>query len=406
MQAISGQFDQTFSSYARPREPKFRISHYELEDGNLSASLSEINSSDIIWNLINFPKSGYAKKILSIEDILVISDFGGSRIWLYEIEKETFFEIELDSYEAGKLSLLSEKKKFGESPVIRRHPPGDICIVGRKLFVGQVFSEYLVVIDLASKKLVKRIPVGRSGEMTYNSISGQLYFSSSHLSKIFEINPSTCETKEIAYPESIASAGAILCAPKLNQLYIGLHRTRFVDHARAEGQDVEVVNSYVAIYDLLSSEYIDYISLTASQEDVLERCWPSCMIYESCKNLIYIGMLGSPKNIYILDTAERELTSYIQSSINSKNRSDHADSLSLSFYRDFLIVINRSNYELLFLEKDGFREVLSIPLGGNGNGPSHVCIVGDYAYVSHSEYSGIICVDLLKVMHLIGEHAE
>jgi hypothetical protein len=124
-------------------------------------------------------------------------------------------------------------------------------------------------------------------------------------------------------------------------------------------------------------------------------------VYEPSNKLLYIGMLGSPKNIYLFNTEKNQIIDFIQTSPNSKNKKDHVDSLSLAFYKDYLLSINRSNYELAVIDLNTLQHLLSVPLGGTGNGPRHICIHNEQAYISHWEYAGIIAVDLHKLIELI-----
>lgn len=44
----------------------------------------------------------------------------------------------------------------GEREILS-HPPGSLVIADGRLFVGQVFSDFVLVIDLATHAIVKRI---------------------------------------------------------------------------------------------------------------------------------------------------------------------------------------------------------------------------------------------------------
>ena len=125
------------------------------------------------------------------------------------------------------------------------------------------------------------------------------------------------------------------------------------------------------------------------------------MVYDCHRKLLYIGMLGSPKNIYIFDTEKKQIVDFIKASPNSKNKNDHVDSLSLAFYQDYLLSINRSNYELAVIDRNTLQHFVAVPLGGTGNGPRHIYVLDDQAYISHSEYAGIIHIDLPRLLKLI-----
>lgn len=106
-------------------------------------------------------------------------------------------------------------------------------------------------------------------------------------------------------------------------------------------------------------------------------------------------------NLVVFDTEKNQVLDFIKISPNSKNKNDYVDSLSLAFYQDYLLSINRSNYELVVIDRNTLQHLVSVPLGGTGNGPRHICLHHDQAYISHSEYAGIISVDLHKLLELL-----
>ena len=61
--------------------------------------------------------------------------------------------IELDKYE-------SRLPTDGQQMVLQ-YPPGNIACADGKLFVGQVFSEFVLVIDIETQSVIKRIPDSR-----------------------------------------------------------------------------------------------------------------------------------------------------------------------------------------------------------------------------------------------------
>lgn len=383
--------------YSSTNAPKFSLRTEELPDGHASRRLVEEESNETIWNLIQFPEDGYATQTVVANDQLIISNFGASCVLLYNLKSKEFSRIELDSYEAGKLALLNERKRFGEAPVIRRYPPGDMMVLNNKLFVGQVFSEFVVVIDLNSKTIIKRVPTGGSGKFAYCSKSNSVYFASNDLGRFFIIDPVSYQLAAIPYPESGLHIGSIFCYPESSLLYIALHRTQARDSGRRDNK----ANCFIAVYDPSQKRYIHHIDLVIDDVDKLERCWASSIAYDSSRRSAYIGMLGSPKNIYILDTETNKISDFVQTQPNHKNKKDHVDSLSIEIYRGYLLSVNRSNYELEIIEISTLQNLLSVPLGGTGNGPRHICIHDDRVYISHSEYAGVISADLNKLLALI-----
>lgn len=211
---ISEAVHHSISFHASSNTPKFSLRAEELPDGRISRVLTKENSNEIIWELIQFPVDGYPIQSIATNGKIIISNFGDSCLLFYNLNNKEFINVNLDSYEAGNLASLSEKKKFGKSPVIRKYPPGDILLVDNKLFVGQIFSEYLVVIDLNSREIIKRISVGGEGKFAYCHRNKVIYFSSNNLGKFFISDPVSYRFKAIHYPEPSLHIGTTFCHPE------------------------------------------------------------------------------------------------------------------------------------------------------------------------------------------------
>jgi hypothetical protein len=388
-------------SYKALSNPKFSLIVEELADGAIYRRLLEVNTHEEIWKFIQFPVHGYSTQVTSFRKQLIISNFGGSSILFFRPEHQDFSVLELDSYEAGNLAILSEKKKFGEAPVIRKYPPGDIIVVNEKLFISQIFSDFVVVVDLNSKLIVKRIPIGGEGKFAYCSLRNELYYTSNKLGVLSIIDPNTYEVAAIQYPEAWLHIETLFCHPESTHLYLGLDRTAKRDQNRENYVKPSEANSFIAIYDPLKGQYISQIELAIDETDKAERCWASSISYEARTKLLYIGMLGSPKNIYLINTEENKIVGNAQLEPNYRNKHEYVDSLSLALYKDYLLSVNRSNYELAVINRNTMQQLMSIPLGGTGNGPRHIYVHNDQAYISHGEYNGIIAVDLEKLINLL-----
>lgn len=398
---ISDAVQYMVTFHTTPNAPKFSLSAEEMHDGRVSRLLLEETSGAVIWRLIHFPEDGYSSQSIAANESLIISNFGGSNLLFYEFDEQRFTSASLDSYEAGNLTLLSERKRFGDSPVLRKYPPGDLLLVGEKLYVGQIFSEFLVVMDLRSRTVIKRLPVGGDGELAYCHKNERVYFASNSSGRLAIVNPVSYQIELVPYPEPSLHIGSMFCHPDTGLVYLGLHRTSNFANDWRSGKQPDKPNSFVAVYDPVASTYHCQIELAVDTDDMLERCWPSSMLYDADKDLLFIGMLGSPKNIYLVDAHNNEIVNFMETSPNTRNRHDCVDSLSLAFYQRHLLSINRANYELAVIEREALEPVLSIPLHGVTNGPSDITVYNDQAYVSHSEYAGILEVNLQQLIQLI-----
>ena len=77
-------------------------------------------------------------------------------------------------------------------------------------------------------------------------------------------------------------------------------------------------------------------------------------------------------------------------------------------YGDLLLTVNRNNFELAVLGRRDEDSLATIPLGGSGDGPSAIAVVGDRVLIGHNERSGLSVIDLLglgSVLRRPGQHA-
>lgn len=93
--------------------------------------------------------------------------------------------IDLDKYEA--------KSPHTGKREIHTYPPGSLAVADGRLFVAQVFSEFIIVIDLETQAIVKRIPVpgGCQGQLAASVDEKTVYFSSNTVSQFCVIDAAT-----------------------------------------------------------------------------------------------------------------------------------------------------------------------------------------------------------------------
>ena len=107
-----------------------------------------------------FPNPYQPNHLLKHDERLFVSNWGvpqGGNIAIIDPETRGIESIiELDRYE-------SRMPPDGRR-VILQHPPGNIACANGKLFVGQVFSEVVLVIDVETQSIIKRLPIPGGGE--------------------------------------------------------------------------------------------------------------------------------------------------------------------------------------------------------------------------------------------------
>ena len=399
-QALAIRHIMSFKDNVSPA--KFNLKSVEHNFGQISRSLVEDNSGAIIWKLIEFPDDGYASQTLIYKEQLIISNLGASNLLFYELKKKQFIKrITLDSYEPEALGLMPDRMKLGEPPVIKNFPPNDIVLVGNKLFTEQSFSEFVVVIDLASNNIVKRIGVGGEGKLAYCNKFNSVYFASNKNNYFAIISPKDYLFKLISYPESELRVGTIFCHPGASSIYLGLHRTSKLDNLQRSGKGVDIPYSFVVVYNPLEEQFISKIELVVESDDKWERGWPCAMAFDEKSGMLYVGMLGLSKNILVIDVSTNKIVKFVKTQPNNRSKRAGVDTLSLALYDKYLLAINRANFEMAVYDRNDLTHKLSVPLGGVNNGPRHITVFENHAFVSHSEYNGVIDIDLVAVLDMI-----
>ncbi len=295
-------------------------------------------------------------------------------------------KIELDDYDA-----FSSSTKTSE---IRRYQPGNMAIADGRLFVGQVFSDFLLAIDIATKSIVKRlvIPGGGEGSIASSSDSRNVYFASNKENCLFIIDSATYEYERVPYPNGGRGSMSILAHPYEPYLYIGIQRGGTLN-----GKSYPGGNSFLAVYNLASQKFIKNIYLAEIKDNRSDDSTPACLLYGGDHN-IYVGMFQSNKGIYKIDEETLEIVQNIHFKPNKYNKYfTWVDPLSLTLYKDFIVSLNRNNRELVLIDKrtgDIFR---SIYLGEAPNGPRDVVVYANEAIVSYPEKHGLIFIDLENI---------
>ncbi|WP_410315005.1 YncE family protein, partial [Klebsiella pneumoniae] len=104
---------------------------------------------------------------------------------------------------------------------ILSHPPGSLVIADGRLFVGQVFSEVILVIDLATHAIVKRIAIlgGGEGQLAVSHDEKKVYFASNTINQFYIIDSATYDVTTVPYPEGGRGCMSLLRHPTQPLLY-------------------------------------------------------------------------------------------------------------------------------------------------------------------------------------------
>ncbi len=349
--------------------------------------LSLVNDPDSGIALYTFPNGGQPQKIAKYEKSLVVGNWKSGNITLVNPEDKIIESvIELDNYE--------EKSHKTNQRVIRQYPPGDMAVTDGKLFLGQVFSDFILAIDLKTKSIVKRIfiPGGGQGAISASHDGRNIYFASNKVNSLFIIDSATYEYNEIPYPDGGRGSLTVMAHPSNGVIYIGIQRG-----GQINGRSYFGGNCFLAIYDSKIDQYVGNIYLAEIENNRSDDATPICLTYDVPNECVYVGMFQSKKGIYKICGKSHEILENYSFPKNKYNKHfSWVDPLSQAIYRDKLVTVNRNNCELSILNKSDGKIIDSIFLGEAPNGPKDVAIINDKVVVTYPGKNALIFIDLDK----------
>ena len=337
-----------------------------------------------------FPDGYHPHHLLKHDGRLFVSNWGAPQagnIAIIDPEARVIEGIiELDKYEHSRLA-------DGKS-VVGQYPPGNIACADGKLFVGQIFSDDVLVIDIATQAIVKRIPIPGGGEGAIAaSLDGRhIYFASNRVPFLFVIDSATYEYAAIDYPPGGRGSLCVLPHPNKPLLYIGIQRGDTNRGIKYRGG-----NSFLAVYDLDQHRYVGNLYLAEIEGEIGDDSVPISLTYDEEHSCLFVGMMQSLRGICRVDELGREIVDEFRFSPNARNKHFRwVDPLSQAIYCDKLLSVNRNNLELVTLDKDTGHVERSVYLGDAPNGPHSVEVFGDLAVISYPGRKGLIFHDLVS----------
>lgn len=343
------------------------------------------NSQEPAEPIYKFPDRAEPADLLLHEELIVTANWAGCSISIVNPSSKAIVRtIELDKYEA-----ISQGNGARQ---IRGYPPGSLVIADGRLFVGQVFSNVILVIDLATHAIVKRIvvPGGGEGQLAASPDERTVYFASNRLQQFYIIDSATYTFETVAYPAGGRGCMSLQRHPILPLLYIGIQRGGIIN-----GRGYPHANCYVAIYDLKKQSYIACSQLAEIVNGKTDDATPACLTYEERYDRLYVGMFQSLRGICVLEANSGIPIQDIRFAPSSWNKSfPWADPLSQALSGDLLLSVNRNNRELVAMDRKSLQVAKSLFVGDAPNGPRAVLVSGKHAVISYPALNGLIFVPL------------
>lgn len=344
-----------------------------------------LNEEELGEPIYQFPDKSGPANLLGYGEWIISANWEGCSISIINpVSKSIVRTIELDKYES--FSPRDNNKK------IRSHPSGGLVIADGRLFVGQVFSEVILVIDLATHSIVKRIsvPGGGEGNLAASQDGKLIYFASNKLSQFYIIDTATYAFQTVAYPEGGRGCMSLLRHPTLPLLYIGIQRG-----GRIAGRRYPHANCYVATYDLHKGSYIAETQLAEIEQGQTDDATPACLTYDETYDRIYVGMFQSKRGICIIDPSTGASKQDLRFKPNKWDKFHNwVDPLSQALSEDYLLSLNRNNRELAVLNRASLEMVKTVFLGDSMNGPKCVLVWNQQAIISYPARNGLIFLPL------------
>jgi len=277
-------------------------------------------------------------------------------------------------------------------PVDENCCAGRLAIADGKLFVGMVFSPSMSVYGLQTRRLLRKIPVGRAGRLAAAPDGKHVYSASNRERKFHIIDTATYECREVAYPHVGTGLGwgsgiargclAAEVSPDGTRLYLALQRPRSV-----------------AVYDLKKRRYEKLIHLDEF-EQVEVGGSPNSTIddlaFSSDGKHLFAAMFQSQHGVFIINRLTHEVESNIV--LGHPDRRRGGAPLGLATYEDRLLVANRTDNELVILRLAPEVTAITIRFDGQVSGPTQVMMLGHTAVVCHHSGKRLSFIDLREVL--------
>ena len=336
-----------------------------------------------------FPDGSQPNHLLRHDGRLFVSNWGepqAGNIAIINPETRLIESIiQLDKYE--------QRRSTDGRRIVQQNSPGNIACADGKLFVGQAFSDVVLVIDIETQSIIKRItiPGGGEGSVAASPDGRHVYFASNKIPRFFVINSTTYEYLEVEYPQGGRGSLCVLPHPYKPLLYIGIQRG-----GTHHGVTYPGGNSFLAVYDLAQRRYVGNLYLAEVERERSDDSTPVCLTFDEADSCLFVGMFQSLRGICRVDELGREILRDLRFSPNSRNKDlPWADPLSQTLYRNKLLSVNRNNRELVTLDKLTGRIECSVYLGEAPDGPHSVAVFGDMAIISYPKRGGLIFHKLL-----------
>jgi Restriction endonuclease len=332
-----------------------------------------------------FPGGDKPEHLLLYNDRIFVANWEPGNIAIVDpATKSIESVINLDKYEV----------KVSGNRKIEQYPPGNMACADGRLFVGQVFSEFILVIDIATQSIVKRIPIagGGQGAIAASKDGRTIYFASNTVNRFFVIDSATYEYEEVAYPGVGRGSMCVLPHPSKPLLYIGIQRGGTLN-----GKSYPWGNCFLATYDLAGRRYASDLYLAEVTDGRSDDATPCCLTYDEMDQSLFVGMFQSQRGICRVDEGGRAVLANFRFTPNENNTHfKWVDPLCQALYKDRLLSTLRNNGEMVMLDKRTGGVASTLRVCESPNGPHALVVWKDLAIMSYPSQRALVFHDLAR----------
>ncbi len=292
------------------------------------------------------PVKGQPSHLLVHQDRLFVSCFHGGNLGVFDTA--TRKELQQLFFDASESPAIPEQ---GVPRSVYRCPPGETVAANGKLFVGQTFSDHIIVFDLKTMWVVKRLVLGGNGSLAASADGKTVYFASAEKNEFHIIDTETYKVRTVPYPTAGTGIGCVALGPDGKRLYLGIQR----GGKQPDGKQFFGSNAFLAVYDLTKGVYAGTTDLAQTEPGNTdsEIAIPFSLAFSPTGRFLYVGMFQSLAGIQVVDTTTLKLVGNIPFKAGPKNTHfKWVDPLAVKVYRRWLLAVNRNNNELVFVDRE------------------------------------------------------
>lgn len=346
--------------------------------------LAEVADSDGAPPVLRLPGAKpRPQHIGNYQDLLVVGDWGaGAIFFVHPIDRKVVGKIDLDRYEvAGP----------GGERLVRSHVPGSFAVASEKLFLAQVFSDYVLAIDLPTYSIVKRIPIrgGGEGSLTATVDGNTVFFASNKSNSLYEIDANTYVVTKFLYPAGGRGSMSVALSQDEMEVYVGIQRGY-----PSQDPNLPPGGCFLARFNRASRSFSETVPLYEAARGVADSSIPACILPDPSSDRIYIGMFQGRRGILVVEPDPLRIVNASSPEPNNLNRHfEWVDPLAMKFHKHTILAIFRNNRELVGLDPQSLEVRHKTFLGDAPNGPRDLTVLNDQVVITYPERSGLIVFD-------------